>query len=96
MFEIFDGNMWSAPAYVTVYIVPVNDNAPMVVLDPAGQPFIEGTGDPGVLLLNNLTLTDGDHAEVFNLAEAHVRTRVIDFKTITLTLWKELTVKQAR
>lgn len=73
MFEIFDGNMWSAPAYVTVSIVPINDNAPLVVLDPAGEPFIEGTGGSGVLLLNDLTLTDGDHAEVFNLTEAHVR-----------------------
>ena len=86
MFEIFDGNMWSAPAYVTVSIVPVNDNAPVVALDPAGQPFIERTGDPGMLLLNDLTLTDGDHAEVFNLAEAHVRARIIDFKRIKLTL----------
>ena len=72
MFEIYDGIMWSAPAYVTVSIVPINDNAPVVALDPAGKPFIEGTGGSGVLLLNDLTLTDGDHAEVFNLTEAHV------------------------
>ena len=86
MFEIFDGNMWSAPAYVTVSIVPVNDNAPVVALDPAGQPFIEGDGDRGVLLLKDLTLTDGDHAEVFNLTEAHVRAGVINFKRIKLVL----------
>ena len=63
--------MWSAPAYVTVSIVPINDNAPVVVLDPANEPFIEGTG--GVRVLNDLTLTDRDHAEVFNLTEAYVR-----------------------
>lgn len=73
MFEIYDGIMWSAPAYVTVSIVPINDNPPVVSLDPAGEPFIEGTGGSGVLLLRDLTLTDGDHAEVFNLTEAHVR-----------------------
>ena len=63
--------MWSAPAYVTVSIVPINDNAPVVALDPANEPFIEGTG--GIRVLNDLTLTDGDHAEVFNLTEAYVR-----------------------
>ena len=70
MFEIFDGYMWSAPAYVTVTIEPVNDNAPEVVLEPAGLAFIEGTS--GVRLLDDLTLTDRDHAEVFNLTEANV------------------------
>ena len=77
MFEIYDGIMWSAPAYVTVSIVPINDNAPVVALDPADEPFIEGTRSLGVLLLNDLTLTDGDHAEVFNLTEAHVRRSLI-------------------
>ena len=70
--EIYDGIKWSAPAYVTVSIAPINDNAPVVALDPAGEPFVEETGGLGVLLLNDLTLTDGDHAEVFNLTEAHV------------------------
>ena len=72
MFEIYDGNMWSAPAYVTVTIEAVNDNPPEIVLVPAGEPFIEGTAGNGVLLLTDLILTDGDHAEVFNLTEAHV------------------------
>ena len=74
MFEIYDGIMWSGPAYVTVSIMPINDNPPVVSLDPAGEPFIEGIGGSGVpvLLLDDLTLTDGDHAEVFNLTEAHV------------------------
>ena len=72
MFEIFDGNMWSAPAYVTVSILPVNDNPPKVELVPAGEPFVEGTTGSGVLLLSDVTLSDGDHAEVFNLTEAHV------------------------
>jgi hypothetical protein len=77
MFEIYDGYMWSAPAYVTVSIVPINDNAPVVVLDPADEPFVEGTDGLGVLLLDDLTLTDGDHTEVFNLTEAHVRGSLI-------------------
>ena len=72
MFKIYDGNMWSAPAYVMVSIVPINDNAPVVELVPAGQPFIEGTGGNGVLLLDDLALSDGDHAEVFNLTDARV------------------------
>ena len=70
MFEIHDGYMWSAPAYVTVSIEPVNDNAPEISLVPAGQPFTEGTA--GVQLLTDLILTDRDHSEVFNLTRAHV------------------------
>lgn len=70
MFEIYDGSMWSAPAYVTVSIEPVNDNAPGIVLDPANVPFVEG--GEAVTLLNNLLLTDRDHAEVFNLTGASV------------------------
>ena len=71
MFQIYDGYMWSAPAYITVSIEAVNDNAPMVDVVPANEPFIEGTD--GVQLLANVTLTDRDHSEVFNLTGAHVR-----------------------
>lgn len=73
MFKIFDGVWWSDPAYVIVSIEPINDNAPAIDLVPAGLPFIEGTGASGVRLLDDLTLTDRDHAEVFNLTQAHVR-----------------------
>ena len=70
MFQIYDGVDWSYPAYVTVTIEPVNDNAPAVDLVPANQPFIEGTD--GVQLLADVMLRDLDHSEVFNLTEAHV------------------------
>ena len=70
MFEIYDGYMWSAPAYVTISIEPVNDNAPEISLVPTSQPFTEGTA--GVQLLDDLILTDRDHAEIFNLTGAYV------------------------
>ena len=34
MFEISDGSQWSAPAFATVTIVPINDNHPNIVLTP--------------------------------------------------------------
>ena len=75
MFEIYDGYMWSAPAYVTISIEPVNDNAPEIYLVPAGQPFTEGTA--GVQLLTVLILNDTDHSEVFNLTGAHVSLELV-------------------
>lgn len=36
-FEIFDGLHWSAPAFATVTIVPVNDNHPTITLTPSGE-----------------------------------------------------------
>ena len=77
MFEIYDGVMWSAPAYVTVSIEPVNDNPPEIALVPAGEPFFEGAAASGIQLLADLMLTDRDHAERFNLTEAHVSLNII-------------------
>lgn len=37
------------------------------------QPFVEGSG--GVQLLSDLTLSDMDHQERFNLTQAEVRSR---------------------
>ena len=37
MFEIFDGQRWSAPAFATVTIFPINDNRPHITLTPSGE-----------------------------------------------------------
>ena len=37
MFEISDGRQWSAPAFATITIVPINDNTPDIILVPRGE-----------------------------------------------------------
>ena len=37
MFEIFDGERWSAPAFATISVVAVNDNRPQINLYPSGE-----------------------------------------------------------
>lgn len=37
MFEIFDGEHWSEPAFATVTIEPVNDNPPSVQVTTSGE-----------------------------------------------------------
>lgn len=36
MFEIYDGEQWSDPAYATVTIEPINDHPPEIDLTPQG------------------------------------------------------------
>ena len=37
MFEIFDGELWSEPAFATVTIKPANDNQPTLQLTTSGE-----------------------------------------------------------
>lgn len=37
MFEIYDGQMWSEPAFATVTIQPVNDNMPQIEVTSSGE-----------------------------------------------------------
>ena len=37
MFEIYDGEQWSDPAYATVTIEPINDHPPEIDLAPQGE-----------------------------------------------------------
>lgn len=37
MFEIYDGRMWSEPAFATVTIIPINDNMPEIALTSVGE-----------------------------------------------------------
>ena len=37
MFEIYDGEYWSEPAFATVTIEPVNDNKPHIQLTALGE-----------------------------------------------------------
>lgn len=75
MFKIFDGLYWSDPAYVTVTIQPVNDNAPELSLVPRGVAYVEGS-PAGVELLSDVMLRDIDHNEEFNLTALHVSTKL--------------------
>ena len=71
MFKIFDGMFWSDPAYVTVSIRPINDNAPELSLMPLGVAYTEETPG-GVRLLSDVMLVDIDHNNAFNLTALHV------------------------
>ena len=71
MFKIFDGDFWSYPAYVTVTIQPINDNAPELSL-VAATDVAYTEGEDAVILLTDVTLTDVDHNDVFNLTALHV------------------------
>ena len=37
MFEIYDGEHWSEPAFATITIQPVNDNEPQIQLTALGD-----------------------------------------------------------
>ena len=37
MFEIYDGQMWSEPAFATVTIHPINDNTPQIDVSSSGE-----------------------------------------------------------
>ena len=37
MFEIYDGQMWSEPAFATVTIRPINDNTPQIEVTSSGE-----------------------------------------------------------
>ncbi len=71
MFEIYDGEMWSHPATVTVTVEPVNDQAPRLTVTNRGDSFVEDSSE-GVLLLSDVALSDPDHPERFNFTGAHV------------------------
>ena len=45
MFEISDGEQWSAPAFATITIVPVNDNHPTISLTPFGEVRVQLLAD---------------------------------------------------
>ena len=76
MFRIFDGMFWSQPAYVTVAIEPVNDQPPQLNLT-SDVTYVEGM-EEGVVLLNDVLLTDGDHNDRFNLTALHVSSKTIN------------------
>lgn len=80
MFRIFDGMFWSAPAYVTVSIQPLNDHRPELDLVPLGLPYVEGSVEGVGLLSDATTLEDVDHNDRFNLTALRVRGDLFFFR----------------
>lgn len=70
-FTIFDGLHTSSPTCVVIEIIPVNDHNPELNLTSSNPLFVEQTTE-GVVLLEDITITDEDHLDIFPLQHVSV------------------------
>ena len=70
-FTIFDGLHPSSPACVVIEIMPVNDHTPEFNLTSSNPLFVEQTTE-GVVLLEDIAITDEDHLDIFPLQHVSV------------------------